>query len=49
LVSAAGVKAVIDSVAEGDLQAKHLAAEKLIDNSILRELEKTGSIDGPNR
>src|SRR5262249_1492415 len=49
LVSAAGVKAVIDSVAEGDLQAKHLAAEKLIDNSILRELEKTGSIDVPNR
>jgi NitT/TauT family transport system substrate-binding protein len=45
LVSAAGVKAVIDGVAERDLKARHLAAEKLIDNSILRELEKSGFVE----
>jgi hypothetical protein len=45
LVSAVGLKAVIDGVAERDPKAKHLAAEKLIDNSILREMEKSGFVD----
>lgn len=45
LVSAAGLKAVIDGVAERDPKARHLAAEKLIDNSILREMEKSGFVD----
>lgn len=45
LVSAAGVKAVIDGVAERDFKARYLTADKLIDNSILRELEKSGSLD----
>jgi NitT/TauT family transport system substrate-binding protein len=45
LVSASGLRAVIDDVAERDSKAKLLAPEKLIDNSILRELEKSGFVD----
>lgn len=45
LVSAAGLKAVIDGVAERDPKARLVAAEKLIDNSILREMEKSGFVD----
>ena len=45
LVSTAGLNAVINGVAEGDPKARHLAAERLIDNSILREMEKSGFVD----
>ena len=45
LVSTAGLNAVINGVAEGDPKARHLAAERLIDDSILREMEKSGFVD----
>jgi NitT/TauT family transport system substrate-binding protein len=45
LVSTAGLNAVIDGVAERDPKARHLAAERLIDDSILREMEKSGFVD----
>lgn len=45
VVSVAGLKAVVDGVAERDSMARHLVAEKLIDNSILHEMEKSGFVD----
>jgi NitT/TauT family transport system substrate-binding protein len=45
LVSTAGLNAVIDGVAERDPKARHLVAERLIDDSILREMEKSGFVD----